>query len=79
MKVIVVGAGVLGASAAYQLAKRGCEVEVFDRGAPGGEASAASLAWLNSCSKELRPYHDLNVISMSEHQAVARELGTADW
>jgi glycine/D-amino acid oxidase-like deaminating enzyme len=79
MKVIVVGAGVLGASAAYQLAKRGCEVELFDRGAPGAEASAASLAWLNSCGKELRPYHDLNVISMAEHHAVARELGTASW
>jgi glycine/D-amino acid oxidase-like deaminating enzyme len=79
MKVIVVGGGVLGASAAYQLAKRGCEVELFDRGTPGGEASAASLAWLNSCSKELRPYHDLNVVSMAEHHAVARELGTAAW
>lgn len=79
MKVVVVGGGVLGASTAYQLAKRGAEVELFERGVPGGEASAASLAWLNSNTKELRRYHDLNVMSMSEHRAVARELGTDRW
>lgn len=79
MKVIVIGGGVLGASAAYQLAKRGAEVELFERGIPGGEASAASLAWLNSNTKEQRRYHDLNVMSMSEHRAVARELGTDSW
>ena len=79
MKTIVVGGGVLGASTAYQLAKRGAEVELFERGIPGGEASAASLAWLNSNTKELRRYHDLNVMSMSEHRAVARELGTDRW
>jgi glycine/D-amino acid oxidase-like deaminating enzyme len=79
MKVIVVGGGVLGASTAYQLAKRGCEVELFESGIPGDEASAASLAWLNSNSKQLRRYHDLNVISMSEHLAVARELGADGW
>lgn len=79
MKTIVVGGGVLGASTAYQLAKRGAEVELFERGIPGGAASSASLAWLNSNTKELRRYHDLNVMSMSEHHAVARELGSDRW
>lgn len=79
MKVIVVGAGVLGVSTAYQLAKRGCDVEVFDQSVPGGEASAASLAWLNSNTREERAYHDLGVISMGEYRALARELGTSEW
>lgn len=79
MKTIVVGGGVLGASTAYQLAKRGAEVELFERGIPADEASAASLAWLNSNTKELRRYHDLNVMSMAEHRAVARELDTDRW
>lgn len=78
MKVVVVGGGVLGASTAYQLAKRGAEVTLFERDIPGDAASAASLAWLNSNTKEQRRYHDLNVMSMSEHRAVARELGS-DW
>lgn len=79
MRTIVVGGGALGASTAYQLAKRGVEVELFERGIPGGAASSASLAWLNSNTKQSRRHHDLNVMSMSEHRAVARELGTDRW
>ena len=40
MKVIVVGAGILGASAAYHLAREGCEVTLIDR-ADEGRATAA--------------------------------------
>jgi len=40
MKVVVVGAGVLGASTAYHLARAGCEVIVVDR-ADAGRATAA--------------------------------------
>lgn len=79
MKAIVIGAGVLGASAAYQLAKRGVDVTIVEKGVPGDAASAASFAWLNSNGKELRPYHDLNVMSIAEWSAIARELGNAGW
>ena len=40
MKVIVVGAGILGASTAYHLAREGCEVTLIDR-ADEGRATAA--------------------------------------
>src|SRR4029079_17892513 len=40
MKVIVVGAGILGASTAYHLAREGCEVVLVDR-ADEGRATAA--------------------------------------
>jgi glycine/D-amino acid oxidase-like deaminating enzyme len=79
MKTIVIGAGVLGASVTYQLAKRGCEVTVIDKGSPGDAASAASFAWLNSNSKQLRPYHDLNVMSITEWAAIARDLPGSSW
>ncbi|MGO4856338.1 NAD(P)/FAD-dependent oxidoreductase [Arthrobacter sp. 2MCAF14] len=79
MKVIVVGAGVLGASVTYQLAKRGVDVTLLDKGIPGEGASAASFAWLNSNAKELRPYHQLSVISIAEWALVARELGSSSW
>ncbi|WP_308800002.1 NAD(P)/FAD-dependent oxidoreductase [Agromyces silvae] len=79
MKAIVIGAGVLGASTAYQLAKRGVDVTILEKGVPGDAASAASFAWLNSNNKELRPYHDLNVMSIAEWSAIARELRDARW
>jgi D-amino-acid dehydrogenase len=40
MKVVVVGAGILGASTAYHLAREGCEVTLVDR-ADEGRATAA--------------------------------------
>jgi D-amino-acid dehydrogenase len=40
MKVVVVGAGIVGASTAYHLARAGCEVTVIDR-ADAGRATAA--------------------------------------
>lgn len=79
MKATVIGAGILGASTAYQLAKRGVEVTIVDKGIPGDAASAASFAWLNSNSKELRPYHDLNVMSIAEWAVIARELRSSSW
>lgn len=49
-KVIVIGAGILGASTAYQLAKRGAEVVVVDRQDPGQATDAAAgiiCPWLS--------------------------------
>src|SRR2546430_9180734 len=40
MKVVVVGAGILGASTAYHLAREGCDVVLVDR-ADEGRATAA--------------------------------------
>ncbi|WP_127535917.1 NAD(P)/FAD-dependent oxidoreductase [Paenibacillus illinoisensis] len=49
-KVIVVGSGILGASTAYQLAKRGAEVILVDRGDIGQATDAAAgiiCPWLS--------------------------------
>ena len=44
MKVAVIGAGPAGITAAYQLAKQGIEVEVFEAsGSPGGLAKTIEL------------------------------------
>jgi glycine oxidase len=44
--VIVVGAGAIGTSIAYQLAKAGVKVTVFDRGQVGGGATGASAGMI---------------------------------
>jgi glycine/D-amino acid oxidase-like deaminating enzyme len=76
---VVVGAGCVGASVAYRLAQRGAAVTVLDGNAPGRGTSAASFAWTNSFNKTPRDYHDLNVTSMEEHAALAKELGGGVW
>jgi glycine/D-amino acid oxidase-like deaminating enzyme len=78
-RVIVIGAGSVGANVAYRLAERGAQVTVLEAGRPGGGTSSASFAWTNSFNKTPRDYHDLNAASMAEHAALARELGGGPW
>jgi glycine/D-amino acid oxidase-like deaminating enzyme len=77
--VLVIGAGCVGANVAYRLAERGASVTVLEAGAPGAGTSGASFAWTNSFNKTPRDYHDLNVASMEEHAALAKELGGGGW
>ena len=46
MKVLVVGGGIIGCAAAYELAKAGCQVAIFERATPGAEASSAAAGLL---------------------------------
>jgi glycine/D-amino acid oxidase-like deaminating enzyme len=78
-RIVVVGAGCVGANVAYRLAERGATVIVLEAGTPGGGTSSASFAWTNSFNKTPRDYHDLNVASMEEHGTLAKELGGGAW
>jgi glycine/D-amino acid oxidase-like deaminating enzyme len=81
MKVIVIGAGIVGTSIAYALARDGAEVTLIERGSPGGGASHASYAWVNSNSFDEPRYHALRVLSMAAYRELAGELGdgTGTW
>lgn len=46
MRVVVVGAGVIGLSTAYHLAKGGADVQVLDRSHPGAGASTRNAGWV---------------------------------
>src|SRR3972149_2018752 len=43
---VVVGGGVIGLLAAYELSRRGERVTLLERGAPGGACSAGNLGWI---------------------------------
>ena len=79
MRVVAVGAGIVGTCVTYALARGGATVTLVEAGTPGGGASAASYAWLNSNSFDDAAYHALRVRGMSAYRDLARELGTADW
>ncbi len=78
-KVIVIGAGVMGASAAYRLAQAGADVTVLEATRAGGGTSGISFAWTNAHRKPPKPYHDLNVAGMKAHAALRDEFGATPW
>lgn len=79
MRVIVVGAGLLGASTAWHLADAGHQVVVVEGGTPGGAASRASFGWVNAQNKSPRAYFELNARGLAEHRRLAAALGDASW
>jgi glycine/D-amino acid oxidase-like deaminating enzyme len=78
-KMIVIGAGVMGASVAFRLAQAGADVTVFEATRIGGGTSGISFAWTNAHKKPPRPYHDLNVGGMKAHAALKDEFGAIPW
>jgi len=74
LHVVVVGAGIVGASIAHHLACRQVAVTVLERHQPGAGASSHSFAWLNAFGKEPFPYHDLNRRSLEVWRRFAHEL-----
>ena len=75
-RVVVIGAGIVGASIAYRLAERGLNVTLIDKAAPGSGASSHSFAWVNAGSKQPLGYHNLNRRSMEMWELFAS--ATAD-
>ncbi|MBB3211866.1 glycine/D-amino acid oxidase-like deaminating enzyme [Herbaspirillum sp. Sphag1AN] len=77
--IIIIGAGVVGASLAFQLARAGVPVKVIDAGRIAGGTSASSFAWVNSHDKTPRIYHDLNVAGMHAHRTLRSQFAAAPW
>jgi glycine/D-amino acid oxidase-like deaminating enzyme len=76
LRVIVAGAGIIGASIAWHLARAGAAVTVIDRQGPATHASRASFAWLNATwSKQPRAYHALNQAGVARWKQLQPELG----
>jgi glycine/D-amino acid oxidase-like deaminating enzyme len=76
---VVIGAGVLGASVATQLAGSGVRVTLLEQDQPGRATSRWSFAWLNSNGKSPRPYHDLNHAGIRAWADLAPDLDGAAW
>ena len=74
-RIAVVGGGIMGASIAYHLAKRGAEVHLLEKRAPATGATANSFAWINAGSKRPRAYYDLNHLGMAGWRRLQHELG----
>ncbi|WP_442577620.1 NAD(P)/FAD-dependent oxidoreductase [Mesorhizobium sp. ASY16-5R] len=72
--VLVVGAGIVGASVAWHLAKAGCKVTVVDTGDGGGLATRHSFAWINANWGNPEFYFHFRRRSMAGWRRLEREV-----
>ena len=79
MRVVVVGAGIVGAGLAWQLARHGQEVILIERGRPATGTTGSSFSWYNANSKRPEDYFQLNLAGMNAHHNLRDELGDAPW
>jgi glycine/D-amino acid oxidase-like deaminating enzyme len=74
-RVVIAGAGIMGASIAYHLAKRGAQVTILEKQRPGNGATEKSFAWINATfSKQPRSYYDLNLFGIAGWRRLTLEL-----
>lgn len=79
MKVVVVGAGVVGSGLAWRLAQRSIDVTLVERGSPATGTTSSSFSWFNANQKRPEDYFRLNLAGMEAHHALREELGEAPW
>ena len=79
LHVVVVGAGVIGAAIAADLARGGATVTVLESGQPAAGTSGTTFAWTNAGGKQPRSYFNLNVEGMQAHWRLASSVASCDW
>ena len=72
--VLIVGAGIIGASIAWHLCRGGARVTVIESGTPGGIATRRSWAWINASRGNPEPYFRLRMRAMAEWRRLEQEL-----
>ena len=85
--MVVAGAGIVGASIAWHLARAGARVTVIDKVGPASHASRGTFAWINATwAKQPRHYHRLSQAGVSSWNTLADELdipvrwgGSLEW
>lgn len=73
-EVIVVGAGIVGASIAWHLARAGAAVTVIEAGQPGGVATPCSFGWINASWGNPHAYFRLRLRAMAEWSRLKGDL-----
>lgn len=74
-RIVVIGAGVIGAAIAHHLSSAGHDVVILDRGAPGEGVTAASFAWVGLAKSSADQYSgSLRRRATSEFDRVLTEL-----
>ena len=87
LRIVVAGAGIVGASIAYHLSLAGASVTVIDKQAPASHASRGTFAWINATwAKQPRSYHSFTQDSVAYWHELQQALdlpvrwsGSLEW
>ena len=76
VSVVIIGGGVMGCAAAYELGRRGVKVTVLERSVPGAEASSAAAGILGAQveSHHPGPLTHLGLLSRKLYPALVKDL-----
>ena len=77
MKVVVVGAGIMGALTGFRLAQRGAAVTIIEARQPAAAASGASFGWINASFFLDHEHFRLRQAGIAALRRLASELATA--
>src|SRR4051812_19820068 len=79
LPVVIIGGGVMGCAAAYELSRRGVPVTVLERSVPGAEASSAAAGILGAQveSHQPGPLTELALASRRLFPELVRDLERA--
>ena len=72
--LVVVGAGIVGASVAYYAARAGADVTLVDVGRPGAGVTADSFAWIGASGVRTGPAAGLRATATEEYRRLEAEL-----
>ncbi len=86
-EAVVVGAGIIGTSVAYELSKRGVKVTLIDKNVPGSACSGSSFSWINATyPKKPYSYNLFSQLGINAFHLIQRELsldikwnGSLEW
>tara|TARA_Y100000022_G_C13213779_1_gene358875 strand:+ start:67 stop:1212 length:1146 start_codon:yes stop_codon:yes gene_type:complete len=86
-EAVVVGAGIIGSSIAYELSKRGVKVTLIDKNVPGSACSGSSFSWINATyPKKPYSYNLFSQLGINAFHIIQRELsldikwnGSLEW
>ena len=74
-QIVIIGGGILGASLAYHLSRRGAQITLLEKEAPASGATSRSFAWINAdFGKQPVHYHTLNKLGVWAYHLLAQEL-----
>jgi len=78
-KIVVIGAGIIGAAIAYHLSANGADVTVIEKSAPASGATAKSFAWINANFAETPEFFALRTASIAAWHDLEKEIDHADF